>query len=271
VVSSASDQLTFDGQVAVVVGAGPGLGATLVRRFAAAGAGVVAVARSDASLSAAAEAARTVDGHVFTVAADVTSPLQTRDMADQIRDRFGRVDVLVNLAFGVAPRREILQMDDDDLETWRRVVESGGFGTLLACRYLLPFMVGRGSGSVVNVTSMSSRSAHAGRSEYAAGKAQAHKIAQSLADELGPQGIRVNCVAPGHIWSEQLAGYYRSRAEELGETYEAVLASYTNEMALRRIVTADEVANAVLFLASDLASGITGAVIDVNAGQLFAP
>jgi NAD(P)-dependent dehydrogenase (short-subunit alcohol dehydrogenase family) len=263
--------MTFDGKVAVVVGAGAGLGATLVRRFVGAGAEVVAVARSAASLSAATDAARTAGGDVWTLSADVTSPTQMRELADQARERFDRVDVLVNLAFGVAPRREVLQMDDEDLEVWRRVVESGGFGTLLACRHLIPLMLGRESGSVVNVTSMSSRIAHAGRSEYAAGKAQAHKISQSLAEELGPQGIRVNCVAPGHIWSEQLVDYYRSRAAELGESYETVVAGYTSEMALRRIVTADEVANAVLFLASDLASGITGAVIDVNAGQLFSP
>ncbi len=123
----------------------------------------------------------------------------------------------------------------------------------------------------MNVTSMSSRTAHAGRSEYAAGKAQAHKIAQSLAEELGPAGVRVNCVAPGHIWSEQLAAYYRTRADELGVDEATVAAAYAEEIALRRVVTADEVANAVLFLASDLASGITGAVIDVNAGHLFAP
>jgi len=86
----------------------------------------------------------------------------------------------------------------------------------------------------------------AGRSDYAAGKAQGHKIAHALADELGPQGIRVNCVAPGHIWSEQLEGFYRARAAELGVDYETVLARYAGEMALRRIVTPDEIANAAL-------------------------
>jgi NAD(P)-dependent dehydrogenase (short-subunit alcohol dehydrogenase family) len=111
----------------------------------------------------------------------------------------------------------------------------------------------------------------AGRSEYGAGKAQAHKIAQSLAAELGPHGIRVNCVAPGHIWSDRLERFYRSQAARRGVGYEAVVAEYTREMALRRPVTEDEVAGAVLFLASDLASGITGAVLDVNAGHLFTP
>ena len=207
----------------------------------------------------------------MTIAADITSPDDAQRMADEVMAHFRRVDVLVNTAFGGAPKRHLLDMDPDALEQWRRTVEVGGFGTLLACRYLAPHMVERGRGTIVNVTSMSSRIGFAGRSDYSAGKAQAHKIAHALADELGPHGIRVNCVAPGHIWSEQLEGFYRGQAERRGVDYETVLAEYTNEMALRRIVTNDEVANAVLFLASDLASGITGAVLDVNAGHLFTP
>jgi NAD(P)-dependent dehydrogenase (short-subunit alcohol dehydrogenase family) len=263
--------IRFDGQVAVVVGAGPGLGATLAGRFAAAGADVAVVARSAPSLEASQAAVRAEGADVLAVAADITSPADARRMADAVIERFGRVDVLVNTAFGATPRRNVLDMDADALELWRRTVEIGGYGTLLACRFLAPRMVEQRRGAIVNVTSMSSRIGFAGRSEYAAGKAQGHKIAHSLADELGPHGVRVNCVAPGHIWSDRLADFYRERARERGVDYETVLAEHTHEMALRRIVTNDEVANAVLFLASDLASGITGAVLDVNAGHLFAP
>ncbi len=269
--SSSADAIRFDGQVAVVVGAGPGLGATLARRFAGAGAEVALVARSTASLDASAAAARGAGGDPLCVAADVTSPGDARRMGEAVIERFGRVDVLVNTPFRSPPKRALLDMDEAALEDWRLTVETGGYGTLLACRYLVPPMVAQGRGAIVNVTSMSSRMGFAGRSDYAAGKAQGHKIAHALADELGPSGIRVNCVAPGHIWSEQLEGFYRARAHELGVEYETVLAGYTGEMALRRIVTPDEIANAILFLASDLASGITGAVLDVNAGHFFTP
>ncbi len=205
------------------------------------------------------------------VAADVMTIDGARSIAARTMERFGRIDVLVNTAFASPPRRTVLEMDDDALESWRRTVETGGYSTLLACRFVAPHMVEAGRGSIVNVTSMSSRLAMAGRSDYAAGKAQSHKIAQALASELGPHGVRVNCVAPGHIWSDSLEGFYRERARVTGQTYEDVLGHYTGEMALRRIATSTEVANAVLFLASDLASAITGAVLDVNAGHYFTP
>ena len=160
-------------------------------------------------------------------------------------------------------------MDDATLAAWRSSVDAGSYGTLLTCRFVAPYMIDAGRGSIVNVTSMTSRLAHGGRSDYAAGKAAMHRLGWSLADELGPHGIRVNAVAPGAIWSDAVRGWLEGKARANGVTYEEQLAGYVREAALRRVATEDEVANAVLFLASDLASGITGATLDVNAGQLF--
>jgi NAD(P)-dependent dehydrogenase (short-subunit alcohol dehydrogenase family) len=160
-------------------------------------------------------------------------------------------------------------MDDDAMDAWRRSVDAGAYGTLLTCRFVAPSMIAAGKGSIVNVTSMTSRLAHGGRSDYAAGKAAMHRLGWALADELGPHGIRVNAVAPGAILGDGVRRWIEGNAQANGVTYDDQLARQTQRMALRRIATEDEVANAVLFLASDLASGITGATLDVNAGQLF--
>ena len=258
-----------DGKAVVIVGAGPGLGATLARRCAADGADLVLAARSAPNLERIADDVRAHGGRVVVAPTDVSERDQVRALADTAHRELGRIDVLVNSAFPPGPGGPVVDMDDDALDAWRRSLDAGGYGTLLTCRYVAPFMVEAGRGAIVNVTSMTSRMAHGGRSDYAAGKAAMHRLGWALADELGPFGIRVNAVAPGAILGEGVRHWIEGNAARNGVTYEEQLAAQTHEMALRRIATEDEVANAVLFLASDFASGITGATIDVNAGQLF--
>jgi NAD(P)-dependent dehydrogenase (short-subunit alcohol dehydrogenase family) len=254
--------MLLDGKVVVITGAGPGLGRTLTALMAGEGGTVVAAARSQASLDA-------CEGAALRVRADVSEPDAVKRLADTVIDRFGRVDVLVNAAFPGSHRRKVLDMDQAYLEQWRSAVEIAAYGTLLACRYIAPHMVAAGTGSIVNLTSMSSRTGYAGRSDYAAGKAAVHLLSHCLADELGPSGVRVNCVAPGWIQSEVLVDWMRTRADAEGVPYEEILARDTGAMALRRIATEEDVARAVIFLASDQARAITGATIDVNAGQRF--
>jgi NAD(P)-dependent dehydrogenase (short-subunit alcohol dehydrogenase family) len=258
-----------DGRVVMIVGAGPGLGATLARRCADDGADLVLAARSESTLEQIADDARARGGRVLAVPTDVSEREQVRALAEAAHHEYGRVDVLVNAAFPPGPGGPVVDMDDDALDAWRRSLDAGGYGTLLTCRFVAPYMVEAGRGAIVNVTSMTSRLAHGGRSDYAAGKAAMHRLGWALADELGPHGIRVNAVAPGAILGEGVRGWIEGNARANGVTYEEQLAAQTHEMALRRIATEDEVANAVLFLASDFASGTTGATLDVNAGQLF--
>jgi len=261
--------MMLEDRVVVITGAGPGLGATLARRCAEEGADVAVAARTAATLEAIVADVEAAGRRGLAVPTDVVDREQVRALAASVHDRFGRVDVLVNAAFPGSHRHNVVDMDDATLDAWRRAVDIAAFGTLLTCRYVAPYMIEAGRGAIVNVTSMSSRLAYGGRSDYAAGKAAAHRLGWALADELGPHGIRVNAVAPGFIWSDVLRDWIETTARAEGVTYEEKLAEHVQEMALRRIATEDEVANAVLFLASDLASGITGATIDVNAGHLF--
>ena len=258
-----------DGKVVMIVGAGPGLGATLARRCADDGADLVLAARRPDALDKIGDDLRGRGGRVLTVPTDVSERDQVRALAEQAHAEYGRVDVLVNTAFPPAPGGPVVDMDDDAMDAWRRSIDAGAYGTLLTCRFVAPYMIEAGGGAIVNVTSMTSRLAHGGRSDYAAGKAAMHRLGWALADELGPHGIRVNAVAPGAILGEGVRRWIEGNAQANGVTYEEQLARQTHEMALRRIATEDEVANAILFLASDFASGITGATIDVNAGQLF--
>jgi NAD(P)-dependent dehydrogenase (short-subunit alcohol dehydrogenase family) len=250
-------------KVVVITGAGPGLGRTLVRLIGEEADGVVISARKKETLR------QTAGRTALAVPADVTDPEQVRHLANVVMERYGRIDVLVNAAFPGTHRKNVLDMDAAYLESWRSAVETAIYGTLLCCRYLAPHMIASGGGSIVNVTSMSSRTGYAGRSDYASGKAGVHLLSHCLADELGPSGVRVNCVAPGWIASDILIDWMRTRAAAEGTTYEAIYDHDVSEMALRRIATEEDVARAILFLASDAAKAITGATIDVNAGQQF--
>ncbi|GAA4075202.1 SDR family oxidoreductase [Actinomadura miaoliensis] len=261
--------MMLDGKVAVIAGAGPGLGRTLAVLMAREGADVAVAARSADVLDAIAAEVAAEGRAALAVPADVSRPDDVRRLADAVTGRFGRVDVLVNAAFPGSHRRAVLDMDEEHLERWRAAVEIATYGTLLTCRYLAPHMVAAGGGSIVNVTSMSSRTGYAGRSDYAAGKAGVHLLSHCLADELGPSGVRVNCVAPGWIASDVLDDWMRTRAAAEGVTFEEIRARDVAAMALRRIATEEDVARAVIFLASDQARSTTGATLDVNGGQLF--
>jgi NAD(P)-dependent dehydrogenase (short-subunit alcohol dehydrogenase family) len=165
--------MLLGGKVAVITGAGPGLGRTLARLMAEEGAAVVVSARSADTLEA------TAATGAVPIPADVSDRRQVKALAAAVLDRFGRVDVLINAAFPGTHRRNVLDMDEAYLDLWRRAVDIAAYGTLLCCRYFAPHM--REGGSIVNLTSMSSRTGYAGRSDYAAGKAAVHLLSHTNA------------------------------------------------------------------------------------------
>jgi NAD(P)-dependent dehydrogenase (short-subunit alcohol dehydrogenase family) len=261
--------MLLEGKVAIVSGIGPGLGRAIALCFAREGAELALAARRRESLEAVAAEVEALGRRVVIVPTDISQAEQTKNLAECTFQHFGRVDILVNNAFQDSPHVEVAAMTDADVEGWRRSIEVNLVGTMLMCRAVAPYMIAAGRGTIVNITSISMRVAKPRRSGYAASKAGITLLSQVLATELGPHGIRVNCVAPGHIWADNLRRFYEEQARLNGRTYEEQYAQYTSEMALRKVPEAEQIAASVLYMASDLASVVTGQTLDVNGGHFF--
>lgn len=253
-------------KVAIVNGVGPGLGRALCVELAKHGADVVLGARTESRLEEIAAEVRETGRRALVVPTDATDEAQAKRLADRAAAEFGKIDVLVNNAAKNEPFTTVV---DSSVEEWRACIDGNVMAHMQACKHAAPYMIERRSGSIVNVSSISMRKGVQTRSAYSAAKAAIAVMTQSLADELGPHQVRVNCVVPGHIWGELLESYYHRRAGELGVTYDEVYQGFADQMALRRIALDTEVAAAIIFLASDMASGITGQSLDVNAGLSY--
>jgi NAD(P)-dependent dehydrogenase (short-subunit alcohol dehydrogenase family) len=253
-------------QVVIVSGVGPGLGRALARRVAGHGAKVVLVARSADRLDAVADEIRVAGGSAMPVAADASSPDDAARVVDVARREFGRIDGLVNNAAVVPPLAPASEVGDEVLQS----TLDGNFGAAYhLTRAVLPLMRERGRGSVVMIASAVFRHPKPGFGAYNVAKHALIGFARSLALELGPEGIRVNTLAPGKIAGERLEAYFAERAPALGVDVGTLRSRYVENIALRRLPEPDEYADAAVFLLSDLSRAITGHILDANGGEYF--
>ncbi len=253
-------------RIVVVSGIGPGLGYEVACACAREGADLVLAARTPAMLDQAADAVRALGRRAVAVPTDVTRPDDCLRLVDTACEQLGRIDVLVHNAFLSNP---VSLVEQADLDEWRRIFEVNLFGAVRLTQLVAPVMRAHRRGSIVFVNSMSIRIVEPMMGGYAASKGALLTVARTLAKELGPEGIRVNSVVPGYIWSSKMEAYFRRLATEQGTSYEAVHADVTSRTALRHIPDSAEVADAVVFLASDLSRAVTGQSLDVNAGHFF--
>ena len=250
-------------KVLVVSGVGPDLGRQIAVRGAAAGADVVLAARTASRLEDVAAEIKELGRRALVVPTDITVPADAERLAAASVEEFGRADALVQNALVMPPIRDLGKVDLD-------AVQAGFTDNVISALRLIRLFtpaLAESSGAVVMVNSMVVRFSQRGMGPYKLAKASLLAMAQSLATELGPQGIRVNSVAPGHIWGESLKWYFGYLAKKRGVEVDQIYAETAASNDLGRLVEPDEIADAVLFLASPLARAITGQCLDVNCGE----
>jgi NAD(P)-dependent dehydrogenase (short-subunit alcohol dehydrogenase family) len=253
-------------RVAIVSGIGPGMGRDVSLACAREGADLVLAARGADTLAAVADEVRAAGRRALCVPTDIAQPGDCRRLVDAAHAEFGRIDVLVNNAFkgGLEPL-----IADVDLAEWRKIFDVNVFGSLQLSQAVIPHMRRQGGGSIIFVNSMSLRIIEPRFGGYAASKGALMIAAQTLARELGRDKIRVNSVVPGYIWGPALQRYFAMLAQQQQTTPEAVYAEIASRTALHHIPTSAEIADAVVFFASDLSRAVTGQALDVNGGHFF--
>jgi 3-oxoacyl-[acyl-carrier protein] reductase len=239
-------QRLLENKIAVVTGAGRGIGKAIAVRLASEGAKVACCGRTLANVEATVTG---VDGKAYGV--DVANSKQVGETCEKILKDFGRVDILVNNA-GVTRDQLLMRMSDED---WDAVLNTNLKGAFNFTKALTRSFLKQRAGRIINISSIIGLTGNAGQTNYAASKAGLIGFTKSVARELASRGITANAVAPGFIVTDMTSALGPEAQEAL-----------KGRIALGRLGTADDVANAVLFLASDLASYVTGQVITVDGG-----
>jgi len=244
-------KIELPGKVALVTGGTRGIGLEICQAFAAAGAKVALCARDGAKAE---ETAKQLGGGARGYACDVSVPAQVEAFAKAVDKDFGQIDVLVNNA-GFTKDTLLFLMTEAD---WDSVVDTNLKGTFLMTKYAARGMIKRRWGRVINITSVVGLNGNKGQSNYSASKAGIIGFTKSIAKELASRNVLVNAVAPGYIETELTKGISAEARQY-----------FLDNIPLGRLGQGSNIASAVLFLASDLASYITGQVLVVDGGMVM--
>jgi NAD(P)-dependent dehydrogenase (short-subunit alcohol dehydrogenase family) len=249
-------ELRADGQRALVTAGASGIGRAIVEALVAAGARVHTCDVDEGALTS----LRSAFPSVGATLADVADEAAVDRLFRDVQRHLGGLDVLVNNAGIAGPTAAIEDVDPAD---WRRCLEVDLTGQFLCARRAVPLLKAAGGGAMVNMSSAAGRHGYAFRTPYAAAKYGVIGLTESLAKELGPHNITVNAILPGIVQGPRIEKVIAARAEQQGVSYTEMERQYLEKVSLRRMVTAQEVAAMVLFLASPLGRGVSGQSLGV--------
>jgi 3-oxoacyl-[acyl-carrier protein] reductase len=256
--------MRFENKVAIITGAGTGIGRDMATAFAREGARVCVAARREELLEETADLAERAGGErPLVVPMDLTVESEVDAMADRVAERFGGIDFMISNA---ATAGRDLYVHEQTLENWNLVLATNLTAHFLVARASLRHMVPRRSGVILTFSSTAALHGFERKSHYTASKLGIFGFTRTLALEVGRYGIRANTVVPGAVKTELLASYWKRIAGERGVDVAIVEQEFGRQAALGRSVEPAEVTKTVMFLCSDDASGITGQEIRVCAG-----
>jgi NAD(P)-dependent dehydrogenase (short-subunit alcohol dehydrogenase family) len=247
------------GKVAIVTGAGQGIGEAIAESFAAEGAVVVAANRTEEKGRRVVEAITEVGGHAAFVRTDVTRAAEVERLVAETLERFGRLDILCNNA-GVGLLRSVIESSEEEYDY---VMDTNVRGMFLCCKHAIPPMLEQASGCIVNVASVASFVGFRRDAAYCASKGAALMLTRQLALDYAASGVRVNAICPGFIETPELLHYVSQQPDS-----DIALAEVVSLHPMGRIGRPEEVAAAAVFLAGPESSFMTGSALVVDGGLL---
>jgi NAD(P)-dependent dehydrogenase (short-subunit alcohol dehydrogenase family) len=256
----------LDNKIAVITGGGKGIGRAIALACASAGANLVLASRSEDALHETRAEVERLGREALVVPTDITQEQSVRSLAERALAHFGHIDILVNNSGITGPVKPLWEVS---LAEWQQTFDINVTGAFLCCRAFLPAMIERRSGSIIFIGSMTGKRPLYGRATYGAGKLALVGMARTLAWETGPYGIRVNVISPGAVAGERLEGVFRTQAQVEGISVDEARRKFTESSPLNRLVSPNDIAHAVVFLASDRAASITGEDLNVSAGVVM--
>jgi 3-oxoacyl-[acyl-carrier protein] reductase len=246
----------LEGRVAIVTGAGGGLGVGICQALAAAGAKVACVGRTQESIDKTARLVTEQGGTAVAVVCDVSDQAQVRAMVAEVADRFGGIDILINNA-AIYPRREWTEITRQE---WDDVLGTNLTGYFLCAQAAFPHIKANGYGRIINVASITFFGGWGMLLDYVTSKGGIVAFTRGLAREIGPEGVTVNTISPGAFPTD---------AEKIHPDPEGYNQYVLDNQSIKRRGTADDIGNLVVFLAGDTASFITGQLIQIDGGWVM--